>query len=448
MKKIRILLICLFLCAGCEQTTNKIQPETDNTVENSSTSFANMKLHRSDLHLTDHQKAIINYFDTAYIPLFDCDDLKQHPTIYQGSQLTFQGAVASILKSDASEYEALLQVYSEKTRIYIRGKQEELPIQEGDWLTIYGRYEGIQDVFVDGAKHSLPMVSVNKCITEYGEPEIKELTQAIFNRDVFIDEEKRGQDHTLDASHSPFERYYKIHLDVENEAFQQLELQVPHPNLRVLNHPQKQLYMSADFKHYIVVDYNSDTNATSMTYLDTDFQPVWHRMIGIGKLTCMDYTADHCAFVVDQNLYWIDMKTGYERMKSMNIGSKTELNIQEDGVVLIGTGKENQIMKVDWDGEVLWKRSVDLDVRDSKGLQEVNHRFVVELIEDKDTTSASKLVAFDHEGNILEELLNRKSQENVELNEKAPCLYYDAKDDVTYMMDGTVRQGNQCMIDE
>lgn len=70
------------------ETTKNIN-ETGITVDQSSISFANMKLDNNDLHLTDAQKEVLRYFDNDYFQpgFWDYDGLNKYPDVYKGAQI-------------------------------------------------------------------------------------------------------------------------------------------------------------------------------------------------------------------------------------------------------------------------------------------------------------------------------------------------------------------------
>ena len=90
------------------ETTKNIN-ETGITVDQSSISFANMKLDNNDLHLTDAQKEVLRYFDNDYFQpgFWDYDGLNKYPDVYKGAQIDVMIYISKIIKSTDTEFEIL-----------------------------------------------------------------------------------------------------------------------------------------------------------------------------------------------------------------------------------------------------------------------------------------------------------------------------------------------------
>ena len=77
----------------------------------------------------------------------------------------------------------------------------------------------------------------------------------------------------------------------------------------------------------------------------------------------------------------------------------------KDGIILIGTGNKDNIMKVGLDGSVIWKTSADIEVTGCNGIQIVDGNVVAYIysIGENGMYSVDKLVVVDADGKITTE---------------------------------------------
>ena len=100
------------------------------------------------------------------------------------------------------------------------------------------------------------------------------------------------------------------------------------------------------------------------------------------------------------------MKTGEDKIEPVIVGEKLRASAISDGVILIGTGNKDNIMKVDFEGNVVWKTSVDLEVSYCDIIQVVDDR-IITVLSDYGNVGGSqmidKMVAVDSDGNVISE---------------------------------------------
>ena len=110
----------------------------------------NIKIQDAD-DLSDIEKLLVQYFDTDYFANPAYNNLQRYPTIYENSQIYFQGVVSKIIESNNDSYTLLIEYGAHKTYderktlvptnmfAVIKGKQQTTRIIEGDQVVVYGK---------------------------------------------------------------------------------------------------------------------------------------------------------------------------------------------------------------------------------------------------------------------------------------------------------------------
>ncbi len=192
------VLLFIFFKDTTTKDTNKeqIKNETGITVDNSSISFANMKLDNTSLNLSDAQKEVLRYFDNDYFGGIEYDDLQRYPDLFQGSQISFSGEIKKIVKSTDTEYEMLVNynggTYQKDTLVYIKGEQRKKRFIEGDFINIDGRYTGIDTYTIDSKSYTIPTINVfnayDTSSAKFDLDTINSVAKYIFGNDIKISE--------------------------------------------------------------------------------------------------------------------------------------------------------------------------------------------------------------------------------------------------------------------
>ena len=106
-------------------------------------------------------------------------------------------------------------------------------------------------------------------------------------------------------------------------------------------------------------------------------------------------------------------------MAPVLVGEKVSVNIMEDGIVLIGTGNKDNVMKTDRRGNVIWKASADMEVTSCNRLQIIDGNIIAELMEtemvpvyggEAEMIRRSDMVAIDGEGTIISQFTDLQSE--------------------------------------
>lgn len=366
---------------GFKQTSANIQANGTNNL-----SFNNMSA--DDEKYTDVQQEILKYFDNDYFSFFNAD-VQRYPQIFKGAKIRTNAVIVKVIKSTDEEYQALAVDVGEGWADYgygemeinqlpqnqlfvINGKQLSKRLIKGDFVGVYGRYIGTESFDIDGTSYVLSTVNtinliqqdVNNVTTSYrfGLDTVKKVAEFIFGKDIKISETNKTDD------------YYKVTLDNQSNAnfksfnmykgFGLIEYNVIDNNLT--SNIQKHLFVSADFKHYIVSTYDENTKHVYIDYFDSDLKKLWGQEFDYTSskafVSPMDYSEDKMAIVVDNDLYLLDLKTGENIIEPVLVGEKIKVNMMSDGIILIGDNNKDTIMKVDFTGKILFKQNANTSI--------------------------------------------------------------------------------------
>lgn len=116
----------------------------------------------------------MEYFDDDYLTVPSYEFLRRYPDVFDGAQLCIWGTVKKVLSLDSNTVEMVLWLdvgpveyeyfweYPEYEGNYIRlnGQVGNISYMEGDTLLVYGRYNGIETVEMDGVSYTIPKVNV------------------------------------------------------------------------------------------------------------------------------------------------------------------------------------------------------------------------------------------------------------------------------------------------
>lgn len=366
-------------------------------------SWANMKVDDDSLNLTEEHLRIIEYFDDDYLSVYNYDNLQRYPIIYRNVQVCISGVVTKILQADDETYECLFCVnaYTDypggqllgnpEQLIVIKGKQQGAArVTEGDNLACYGRYLDVEPFTVDGNSSYYPTMlayystlsGVEGTGPRFDAAYVKSVAKAILGEDIKIKEPAFGEDFVLDEFHSPQYGFLLVTPDNQsNSSFSKFEFSLDGfiRSADLSSSIERLFYVAADFEHYIVSNHDRNLNLMYLEYYDRDFNKVWGREFENVDSVPYDYTADLIVLAADNDLYMIDIETGKDLVDPVLVGKKVAVNITQEGIILIGAGNKDNVMKVDEKGQPIWKTSVDLDVTDCYGLQIVDGNIVANL---------------------------------------------------------------------
>ena len=375
-------------------------------------SFNNMN--SDDDNFTEIQQEIIDYFDNDYM-LFSVRNAQRYPKVFEDAKVTTVVTIEKVLNSTDKEYEVLAKEHTitmndtgefygetkDEQLLLISGNQLNKRLVAGDQVYVYGRYKGVQSIEVDGISHMVSKIQANSVLeakysmitgifkSRYSYKTIKDVAEYIFGKDIKISEidVMSNEDEILGEGN------YKIVLDNQsNSNFKAFIMNEGNGGIyyaskenNLTSNITKELFVAADFKHYIVTTYDSNSQHIYIEYFDNNFKKIWSREFDYASTKAfsspMDYTEDKMALMIDNDLYLIDLLTGENIIEPVIVGEKIKINMMSDGVVLIGDNNKDTIMKVDYTGKVLFKLNADTDMEEISHAttQIVNGRLIIKL---------------------------------------------------------------------
>lgn len=393
-----------------EDTTKVEQVSANMQIHgNSSISFENMKNKKDEY--SEEQKAILDYFDDDYFELYsNCEELQRYPEVFKNAKIAFNIVVKKVLKSDSDEFvvigylcdliygdnEIPLEEIETSRLIVVKGTQLSKRLIENDGITVYGRYIDTDTYETNGKTYILPTVESLKIVEDnYSADTITTVAKAIFGNDIKIStpeiEESYDDPYGIYGTENP-DNFYVITLDNQsNSNFKYFDIYTNRTNIsydpkynNIADGTIKKLFISSDFEHFIVSTYDSGLKHVYIEYYDREYNKLWMREFSynsdIINYSPMDYTTDKMAVVVDNDLYLIDLENGEDVIEPVIISSSIErVNMMSDGILLIGTDSKDTIMKVDYNGNILYRNNVSLSeytVYDMY-MQVVNNKIVI-----------------------------------------------------------------------
>ena len=121
----------------------------------------------------------------------------------------------------------------------------------------------------------------------------------------------------------------------------------------------------------------------------------------------MDYTNEKMSIVIGNDLYLIDLETGENIIEPVIVGTKMKINIFDDGIILIGNENKDTIMKVDFNGNILYRVDADTSMTgiDNVYTQIVNDKLIVRItgrkaIDDGSREYLEKYIVLNDDGTI------------------------------------------------
>lgn len=426
-----VLISSIFLgCNKNEETNNtstntKVEIDEHNQtgieVDGVKISWANMKVDNEKLRLSDDQKTVLQYFDNDYFTLGDYEVLQRYPKIFRHLQVEVHALIIKMLEIDDEAYTCLAKLMTgieessedverNENYIVIRGPQPDSGrIVEGDYITLYGRYMDVEKHKIDGVESFYPTFNAFYYLPSYGKFDvqyIKKVAKIIFGQDIKLEDPMSSPDYELDENHYNGYLYYLVTLDNQTNAnFSSFEFNRMYGYICDANYKdniERNFAVSADFEHYIITVFDKNLNTIYLEYYDRDFKKIWSREFEDAESLKMDYTSETIYLTTNNDFYGIDISNGKDLFDSVYVGEKVRINIVDDGVVLVGTGNKDNIMKTDFKGNVTWKNSIDLEVATCSSLQIVDGNIIGFYME---TTGdyRSVMVSVDNDGNIIEE---------------------------------------------
>lgn len=362
---------------------------------------------------SEEQQLVAQYFDNDYIDITDYEFLARYPSIYEGSQICFTGTIEKIIKSTDNEYEMLVWVGRNEARFYyrnsnmgktyeqykedtknnllvIKGTQTDTRLITGDEIIVYGRYNKIETQTIDGTSYTIPTVKAYRTFfnnrgwsspIKYDESFIKKVATALFGKDIEVRNAKDGDDYDSGAgamncnfvdypfmicepenqSNARFTKYRMYMTEgVVEDAKSRSEVGVTGTSVDD-SEIIRQIEFAADFEHYFIYTFDTSLNTMSVAYYDNDFKKIWQRDFDETINGVYDYTTKNFYIVANNDLYIIDVATGEDVIPPSFVGEKYDIRKVSDGIIMLSYEKSDSVMKVDLNGDIVWKTNIMSD---------------------------------------------------------------------------------------
>lgn len=409
-----------------DNTLNSKVPEnnTDLNVEENTdtTSFANLKA--DDEKFDETESIIIDYFDNNYFYYPAISDFQRYPQIFKGSKIETNVIILKVLKSTDDEFEVLavqggtmaydystgetsaytgydvenmdISDWSENSLIVVKGKQLNKRLTKGDVITLYGRFNNVDNFNIDGTDYTLPVANAINIVQltsndmyRFNSDRIKTVAEYIFGKDIKMSTPVLGEDYDNEANYR-FDPFYKITLDNQSNlnfsAFNMYRTYGIITYNNVSKNTSKKLFITPDFQHYIVTTYDIELKHVYIDYFDKEFKKIWNREFDINSSNPniqgpLDYNSSQLAIVIDNDLHLINLENGENIIEPVIVGEKISLNMTSDGVILIGNNNKDAIMKVGFDGKIIYRTNgnIDFESIEASQIQIIDNKVVVRL---------------------------------------------------------------------
>jgi len=395
-----------------KKSNNQDNKVKENEIQAKSKSFGYMKLNKDNLNLSEEEKLVLEYFDysSLYINTSMNDAISRYPNLFKGLDVEVYAEVVKILSSDDKEYKALVQIYNphiysykENEYLVVKGKHQLNRFKVGDEITFLGKYTGNELVELprSGKSADLNVITVDKWLTgesEFTDDEVRTIAKNIFGENIKFGKVD-GCAYNAYCEDYPFSSYHqvaglKIKLeDPKNSNYtvfnmfntgNMLEVGYCTPDnfMEKCSDGLPQIYLAADFKHFIVVTYEKSTDTSYIEYYDNQFNKIWRREIDKeGKKDYdyygyMDYTDKEITLVLDGYLYIMNIEDGKDVIEPVLIGKDHSVIMYPEYMLLTGYTRKDFIMLMDYTGKILKK----VDIKESK-INEIDN-FAIRKIND------------------------------------------------------------------
>ena len=385
-------------------------PENDTDI-----GLKTIRIDSTEVELSEEQKTVIQYYDDDYLYI-NYEFARRYPIVFQDAQVSISGTVSKVLSQDASHYELILWVgYDADELICIRGETSNAMLMEGDQIAVHGCYADIETMEIDGHTLTIPVIDVyDTYYTEYrGESQhrfdigfIKDVAEAVFGDvDVrkFNSEEKEKFVGYWTTNDYLVEQYYVVELEnqgnsklskfyinsdggeIADESIFSTRMDLP---FVVSSSIFRFIEFTSDLQHFYIISYNFDLQTYEIEYYDHHFNKIWEREFEEVEISSIDrlmdkvydYTKNNFYVVINNELYVLNAATGEDVFPPIYVGgNKVGIRKLSDGILLIGWGKSDAIMKIDLKGQMIWKNNVSEEVVSVESIQAIGNNLIISV---------------------------------------------------------------------
>ena len=393
------------------ENEKQIEDFSKSTAENDTDlGLKNIKIDSAQGDLTEKQKLIIRYFSGDYMFVNSIEALQRYNDIFQDALIESYVKVAKVISYEGNAFELLVYIvesseeyyhggYADVTRLMIiRGETQNGRFIVDDGLRIRGRFEGVQNVEVDGVSLYVPVIDIhegNLLIDEsysfypsrFTMKEVKEIAKCIFGENITISE----PDPLVDEVDST-EPYYVCTLDNQSNA--KFSKYYFHERLGLLEDANDsvskpiEIEFAADFQHFFLIMYDRNVETLTLEYYDNNLNKIWKREFEdivvpmLGSVATYDFTKNNVYLCANNTLYIINIETGEDSYESTFIGEKIDIRKFSDGILTISSAKSDAFVYTNIRGEIVWTIDAVCDISRISAVQEVDGKLVIKVIND------------------------------------------------------------------
>ena len=385
-------------------------PENDTDI-----GLRSIKIDSADVALSDDQRLVREYFDRDYLYVQYYDDLQRYPDAYDRAQVYLTGVVERMISSKDNKFELLMRTGdvtsdTENDLIYVCGTQSNVRVIQGDSICVYGRYQGVDTVSVDGSSYVIPTIKAYRTLfveNEYTLPQkfdnkdIKKIASLIFGSGIEVrypnNENEQGSALYLDGGWD-LEDAYIVELENKSNArFDRFRFYTQLGYIDAVGTENSTIVRTVefmqDFQHFLVISHDYALQTGEITCYDTSLQRVWSRefenVVVTGHQIPYDFTKNNVYVATNNRIYIINAETGEDTFEPVYVGQKTEIRKLKDGILAFSADAVDPIMLMDVDGSILWTTNIN-------GCLGIAGAGSVQLVEDRIVAQASFIREVDH----------------------------------------------------
>lgn len=332
-----------------------------------------------DINFKEQYADILDrYFNYQSIPINSYDGLKANTKLYKEAMISFKFYVKKVIEEHDDNYKILVvlvdeYVNSEDQLIVIEGKYENgnrLSEEQGVMYKAYGIYKKMENYTVDGVNYVLPKIEIDRVIKQgehgipdiYTQSEIRNVAKKFFNNaSVTVAD---GGPTAEDIEKGIWNPYYISTLHSSgNTMFNKFKFYSDDGFVAVT--PEKDegdvkrfISKASDGKKYIVTTYTTDY--LEIQLYDSNFKEIWSREFENVERYSWDNNHNRIGLVVNNDLYFIDEKTGKDVVEPFIVGKGLGIRVLSNGdAIYITDQTKDFIMYINSKGKVVWRNDTD-----------------------------------------------------------------------------------------
>lgn len=412
---ILLVFVIVLIIGGEPASKSKISKSSSKEYE-SKTEF--------EMSFNEQYKDILDrYLNYQSIPISSYNGLKANTKLYKEAMISFKFYVKKVIEEHDDNYKILVvlideYINSEDQLIVIEGTYENgdrFSEEEGVMYKAYGIYKKMENYTIDGVSNVLPKIEVDRTVKqgEYGIPaiytssEIRDITKKFFNNaSVTVAD---GGPTAEDIENDRWWPYYIATLHSSgNNMFNKFKVYADEGAIAVT--PEKDegdvkrfISKASDGTGYIMTTYTTDY--LEMQFYDKNFKEVWNREFENVDNYMWDNNNNRIGLVVDNDLYYINEKTGKNIVEPFIVGKGLGIHLLKNGDAIYITNQTSDfIMYINFKGKVVWRNDVSESPYSVDSILVGNDNIYVSYdLGYEDGVNSSYIAVYDKNGDIVSE---------------------------------------------